>query len=111
MKGSDDNFGRGYAGRTFIAADRPDQEPQIVDALLATNRDKAHQVVGSVSSILDAVPPDQAKKIAVLEKIRKLLDSPDLAALAAKQRAELEALKPPAALHEITFDQLPASIT
>src|SRR3569623_810038 len=110
MKVSDDNFGRGYAGRTFIAADRPDQVPQIVDALLATNRDKAHQVVGSVSSILDAVPPDQAKKIAVLEKIRKLLDSPDLDALDATQRAELEELKPPADLHEITFDQLPASI-
>ena len=110
MKVSDDNFGRGYAGRTFIAADRPDQVPQIVDALLATNRDKAHQVVGSVSSILDAVPPDQAKKIAVLEKIRKLLDSPDLDALDDKQRAELEELKPPADLHEITFDQLPASI-
>ncbi|HEY6037617.1 MAG TPA: MMPL family transporter, partial [Kofleriaceae bacterium] len=110
MKVSDDNFGRGYAGRTFIAADRPDQVPQIVDALLATNGDKAHQVVGSVSSILDAVPPDQAKKIAVLGKIREMLDSPDLDALDDKQRAELEELKPPADLHEITFDQLPASI-
>ncbi|MEO6773261.1 MAG: MMPL family transporter [Kofleriaceae bacterium] len=110
MKISDDNFGRGFAGRTFIAADRPDQVPQIVDALLATNHDKAHQVVGSVSSILDAVPPHQAEKLAVLAQIRTLLDSPDLDALDDKQRAELEELKPPADLRAITFDQLPPSI-
>jgi hypothetical protein len=110
MKVSDDNFGRGYAGRTFIAADRPDQVPQIVDALLATNHDKAHQVIGSVSSILDAVPADQDKKLAVLAQIRTMLDSPDLDALDDKQRAELEELKPPAGLVPITFDQLPPSI-
>jgi predicted RND superfamily exporter protein len=110
MKISDDNFGRGYAGRTFIAADRPDQVPQIVEALRATNKDKAHQVIGSVSSILDAVPPDQDKKLAVLAQIRTLLDSPDLDALDDKQRAELEELKPPPDLRAITFDQLPPSI-
>jgi len=105
MKVSDDNFGRGYAGRTFIAADRPDQVPQIRDALLAT-----HNVIGSVESILDAVPPDQDKKIAVLSQIREMLDSPDLDALDDKQRAELDELKPPANLAPITFEQLPPSI-
>jgi predicted RND superfamily exporter protein len=110
MKTSDDNFGRGYAGRTFIAADRASQVPQIVAALLATNKDKDHLVVGSVTSILDAVPADQDKKLAVLAQIRTLLDSPDLDALDDKQRAELEELKPPADLKPITFDQLPPSI-
>src|SRR5262249_5194088 len=40
MKVSDDNFGRGYAGRTFIAADRAEQVPQIIAALRAIDAGK-----------------------------------------------------------------------
>jgi uncharacterized membrane protein YdfJ with MMPL/SSD domain len=112
MKVSDDNFGRGYAGRTFIAADRPDQVPMIVDTLLARDAAKPpkERTIGSVSSILDAVPPDQDKKLVVLAEIRNLLDGDALDALDDKQRAELEELRPPADLQPITFGLLPPSI-
>ena len=112
MKVSDDNFGRGYAGRTFIAADRPDQVPMIVDTLLARDaaRKPKERTIGSVESILDAVPPDQDKKLAVLADIRKLLDGDALDALDDKQREELEELRPPADLQPITFGLLPPSI-
>src|SRR5690606_11248394 len=33
MRVSDANFGRGHSGRTYIAADRPDQVPKIIEAL------------------------------------------------------------------------------
>ncbi|MFT3697466.1 MAG: MMPL family transporter [Kofleriaceae bacterium] len=111
MQVSDDNFGRGYAGRTFIAADRKEQVPMIVDTIMANEAKNTKQhVVGSVSSILDAVPRDQDKKLAVLAEIRGMLDDDALDALDDKQRAELEELRPPADLKEITFDQLPAAI-
>ena len=76
MKVSDDNFGRGYAGRTFIAADRPEQVPQIVAALRARDAGKppSQQVIGSISSILDAIPPDQEAKLELLGEIRTMLD-------------------------------------
>ena len=58
MQVSDDNFGRGYSGRTFIAADRPDQVPQIVAALRARDVGVPPdlQTIGAISSILDVVP-------------------------------------------------------
>ena len=112
MKVSDNNFGRGYAGRTFIAADRPEQVPMIVEAFRKRDASKpaAQQTIGSVESILDAVPPDQDKKLAVLAEIRAMLDDDALDALDDKQRKELLELEPPADLKKITIDQLPPSI-
>ena len=112
MKVSDDTFGRGFAGRTFVAADRPEQVPMIVDTLIARDKAKpaAERTIGSVSSILDAVPLDQDKKIEVLAEIRKLLDGDALDALDDKQRAELLELRPPDDLKPITNAMLPPAI-
>src|SRR6185503_851701 len=76
MHTSDQNFGRGYSGRTFIAADRPDQVPMIIDALHAIDGDKPERArtIGTVESILTFVPPDQDKRVAVLDEIRTLID-------------------------------------
>ncbi len=112
MQLSDDTFGRGYAGNTFIAADRADQVPQIVAALKARDDGKppALQTIGSVRSILDAVPPQQREKLAVLAEIRTLLDDDALAALDDKERNELAELRPPAQLQAITPEMLPPSL-
>src|SRR5690606_35841522 len=40
MKVSDENFGRGHSGRTYIAADRPEQVPMIIEALHEIDRGK-----------------------------------------------------------------------
>ncbi|HEY3807630.1 MAG TPA: MMPL family transporter [Kofleriaceae bacterium] len=111
MKVSDDNFGRGYAGRTFIAADRPEQVPQIVAALRARDAGKppSQQVIGSISSILDAIPPDQEAKLELLGEIRTMIDH-NADALADTDRAELANLRPPDYLRAITRDSLPKEI-
>jgi hypothetical protein len=111
MKISDDNFGRGHAGRTVIAADRLDQVPQIVDALRAVDRDKPadEHTIGVIASILDVVPPDQDQRLALLASIRALLDEPALAQLDDHERAELADLRPPDDLRAITIASLPAS--
>jgi predicted RND superfamily exporter protein len=111
MQLSDDTFGRGYAGRTIIAADRIDEVPEIVDALRAIDRDKPPQLqtIGPIQSILDIVPPDQDRRLALLGQIRMLLDDPALAALDDHERADLSDMRPPDDLQPLTIDSLPAS--
>jgi len=112
MSVSDRTFGRGYSGRTYIAADRLDQVPLIVKALRARDADvpPEHQTVGSVASILDAVPEDQPKKLAILAHIRALLDDEALDALSEQERAELAELRPPDDLGMITARNLPGLV-
>jgi hypothetical protein len=87
---SDRTFGRGYSGRRYIAADRPDQVPLIVGALRAHDAGipARHQTFGSVTSILDVVPADQPKKLAVLADLRRMLDDDALAALGQRSRRD-----------------------
>ena len=112
MQVSDQNFGRGYSGRTYIAADRPEQVPLIVAALRAhdANTPPERQTIGSIASIADAVPDHQPEKLAVLAKIRELLNDDALAALSDSERAELTELRPPADLTAITPQNLPPEI-
>ncbi|MEJ7603439.1 MAG: MMPL family transporter, partial [Kofleriaceae bacterium] len=109
---SDENFGRGISGRTYIAADRLDQVPRIVEALKQhdVKLPKDRQTFGSVSSMLDAIPDDQPKKLEVLGEIRGLLDDDALAALDDKERAEILALRPPDGLAAIAPQDLPPGI-
>jgi hypothetical protein len=112
MSQSDRTFGRGYSGRTYIAADRLDQIPLIVNALRAHDAAAPpdRQTVGSITSILDFVPDDQTRKLAVLSRIRELLDDEALAALTDSERAELAELRPPDELGVITAQSLPSII-
>jgi hypothetical protein len=109
---SDRTFGRGFSGRTYIAADRLDQIPLIVAALRAhdAGRPPERRAFGSVSSVLDAIPDHQGEKLAVLARIRRLVDDPALAALEDRERAELAELRPPDALDPVTPDNLPAVV-
>lgn len=106
---SDRSFGRGYSGRTYIAADRLDQIPLIVRALHARDAKVApeRQTIGSVTSILDFVPEDQPQKLAILARLRELLDDDALEALSDSERAELAELAPPDDLGMITAESLP----
>ncbi|MBS1120747.1 MAG: exporters of the superfamily [Deltaproteobacteria bacterium] len=109
---SDHHFGRGYSGRTYIAADRIEQVPLIVTALHQHDASlrPEDQTFGSVSSVLDVVPEHQREKLAVLSQIRDILDDDALAALDDKERAELLELRPPNGLAVITNDSLPSMI-
>jgi hypothetical protein len=109
MKISDQHFGRGFDGRTYIAADRLDQVPLIAQALLDADaaRPAPLRTIGSVHSIEDVIPPAQDQKLVVLAEIRTLLDDDALAALDADERRELRELRPPDDLRAITLAELP----
>ena len=110
MKYVNDTFGRGLAGMsrsTYIAVDELAQVPAVVAALQdAHARDP---VVGAVQSITDAVPTDQAAKLAVLDKIRIQLDEA-LDDLPERDRAELAKLRPADDLRAFTARDLPAEL-
>jgi hypothetical protein len=112
MARSDAAFGRGYSGRTYIAADRKDQVPKIIAALEHYDRGKRpdQRTFGAIHSILDVVPQHQKAKLKVLAQIRALLDDPVLDTLDDKDRKSLLALRPPDDLRAIAPKDLPASV-
>jgi len=118
MSVSDRNFGRGYAGRTFIAADRLEQVPLIVEALrrVDTGKTEETRTIGSIESIAELrgvslMPEAQAARIAVLAAIRSLIDvALDDAADKGLDPKELAELRPPDELAPITVDKLPPGI-
>jgi predicted RND superfamily exporter protein len=109
MQISDRNFGRGFAGRTYIAADRLEQVPLIAQAIRDADaaRPERLRTIGSVHSLQDVIPPGQDGKLAVLAEIRTLLDDDALTALDPNEQAELRELRPPDDLRAITPADLP----
>jgi predicted RND superfamily exporter protein len=109
MDVSDQNFGRGYSGRTVIAADTPKQVPLIIDALHALDKGKPElqQTIGSIESIEMFVPRDQTERLGVLADIRQQLDDPALDNLDDKDRKELLELRPPDDLEAVTAQDMP----
>ena len=110
MQYVNDTFGRGLAGMarsTYIAVDDRAQVPAVVAALEAAHaRDP---LVGTVQSIGDAVPLDQAQKLELLAKIRGELDDA-LDDLPDHDRAELAKLRPADDLHAFTAADLPGEL-
>ena len=103
MQLSDKRFGRGISGRTFIAADRLDQVPLILEALAKI------PAIGAVDSLPAYVPADQDKRLAVLNEIRSLLDQA-LDDLDDEAKQELAELRPPDDLKTFSVTDLPASL-
>ena len=100
---SDKTFGRGFAGRTYIAADRTDQVPKIITAL------EKLPTIGSMEWLQKYVPDDQAEKLAVLGELRSLVDKA-LEKLDDDEAKELVELRPPDDLRPFTAADLPASL-
>ncbi|NVB78023.1 MAG: MMPL family transporter [Kofleriaceae bacterium] len=111
MAVSDKNFGRGISGRTFIAADRLDQVPMIVEALHTIDKGKPakEQTIGLVDALPVYVPADQDKRLAILAEIRALIDQA-IDDLPDEDRAEIADLRPPDDLRTYTTNDLPASM-
>jgi predicted RND superfamily exporter protein len=103
MAVSDRAIGRGIAGRTVLAADRPDQVGSIVERL---QRPELRAVVGSVLSIQSFVPPHQSEKRALLGEIREMIDDAD-EELSADDRAQF---RPPDAIAALEVRDLPPSL-
>ncbi len=124
MKTSDLAFGRGYSGRTFVAADDLADVPKIVNALRTIDRGKPEpgRTIGDIQSILDVIPharrvagstalvQDEPKKFQVIAEIRKLLADKALEALDDDQQKALAELRPPAVTNPISSGDLPDSV-
>jgi predicted RND superfamily exporter protein len=109
MKVADREFGRGLWTRTYVLVDDARQAPDVVAALAASRETPDGKAsLGAPLSIIDIVPPDQPKKLAVLAEIRHLLDDPGLEQLDEAERAELRTLRPPDSLAPVTERDLPA---
>jgi predicted RND superfamily exporter protein len=107
---ADETFGRGLAGlagQTYVAVDRAEQVPAVVDQLRTIG--KHDTIVGQVGSVLDIIPQDQAAKLALLAEIRAQIDEV-APMLDDEQRRELLALRPPDSLTAITAADLPAPL-
>ncbi|CAN5379172.1 MMPL family transporter [soil metagenome] len=106
MKYVNETFGRGLAGMSrssYIAVDDLAQVPAVIAALGdAHARDP---IVGAVQSIDDAVPPDQAAKLAVLARLRAELDE-----AAGDLPDDLAKLRPADDLHAFTATDLPREL-
>lgn len=111
MRRSDEAFGRGLAGiagQTYVAVDDPAEVPGVVGAL--EQAAAKHPIVGPVTSILDALPPDQRAKLALAAELRTLIDLVLGEAgndLPADLRAQLAAFRPRDELRELTAADLP----
>jgi hypothetical protein len=106
-------FGHGVVGRTYLAVDRPAEVAELVAAIRhqQAHTPEGRATIGRVQSILEAVPPDQDARLAVLAELRRLLDDPALDALDEPERGELRALRPPDDLRAVTTADLPAELT
>ncbi len=115
MKVSNKTFGAGISGQTYIAADRLDQVPEIVQALrdVDAKAPPTDHTIGVVHSILELVPDptEQAQKLAILSEIRTMLDDPALAGLEPDEKQRLDDLRPPDGLTAITIDSLPKEVS
>ena len=106
-------FGRGVGGKTYVAADRQDQIAGIVTALRTIDADlpAADRRIGGVTSILDVLPPDQPERLRLLAELRAILDGEVLRNVGPDEGAELYELRPPDHLRALTLADLPPSIT
>jgi predicted RND superfamily exporter protein len=108
---SDRNFGRGISGRTYIAAERLDQVPLIVEALqtIDVNKPVEQKTIGVIDALPSYVPNDQTERMALLAEIRDMIDEA-ADELEPEDRAELLELRPPDELKPFTVDDLPPTL-
>jgi len=107
----DSLFGR-WPSPTIVLADSKEQTESIRAAIRKQDQATGDiKVIGEIVTVYDLLPgtPDvQARKLALLDKIRKLVHDPVLEVLTADERKQIDALDPPARLHALTPDELPA---
>lgn len=122
----DKAFGHGLASGFAIAVDRPEDAAPVLALLHAhaqpdtgepprpASADSVPSREGPlfrrISTIRDALPDKQGPKLAVLAELRKLTDRHTLDALSAKERADVERLRPPADLRPLTVNDIPEQL-
>jgi predicted RND superfamily exporter protein len=104
----DQAFGRGIAGGFVFAVDRREDARALV-AKLRPLSEGPGAVLARVSSLDDLVPPDQDEKLALLARIRTLIDR-NADKMSPKDRADALRLRPPEGLGPLTDADVPADL-
>jgi hypothetical protein len=103
-------FGR-WPSPTIILADSRAESESIRQAIRKQDQATGDKpVIGSIVTVYDLLPgtPEvQARKLAMLAKIHKLVHDPALDVLTADERKKIDDLDPPARLHVLTPEELP----
>ena len=104
-------FGR-WPSPTIVLADSQAETESIRRALRKQDRATGDKhVIGDIVTVYDLLPGTpavQARKLALLDKIRKLAHDPALDVLTADERKQIDALDPPTRLHVLPPEELPA---
>ena len=111
----DEGFGRQLVGGFMIGTGSVAEARAVAGALRARAEDQPGVPRGAalfrkVGALDDFVPADQPDKLAVLARIRKLCDDDAVAALDAKDQAEIRRLRPPDELRPFTAADVPAPL-
>jgi len=107
------NLMTGQAYQLVIAVERREDVAPLVARLRADQerRPLEKRWIQDVRSMEDLLPPQQVAKLAVLAEIRALLDDPKLTAtLSAKDKADLDRLRPPDGLAAIGDPDAPKDL-
>jgi predicted RND superfamily exporter protein len=103
-------FGR-WPQPYIVLADRPEDVPAIKAAILKQDEDApGPPVIGRVVTMYDVLPgwpAEQARKLALIAQIRKLVDDPALEAASDEDRKQIKSIDPPRDLHELSIVDLP----
>ena len=104
-------FGR-WPSPTIVLADSRAETESIRRAIRKQDRATGDKrVIGQIVTVYDLLPgtPEvQARKLALLANIRKLVHDPALDVLTADERKQIDAVDPPTRLHVLAPEELPA---
>jgi uncharacterized protein len=104
-------FGR-WPSPTIVLADSWQETESIRKTIYKQDKATGEKpVIGQIVTVFDILPgtpEEQARKLELLTKIRKLVHDPALEVLTADERKQIDALDPPERLHVLTPEELPA---
>ena len=110
----DDAFGRGISGGFVVALDRRQDVPAVAKQLRELAGSPAPgqpsgPLLARISTLDDVLPTEQARRLALLDEIRRLIDR-NADKMSPASAAEARRLRPPDGLHTLRDEDVPAAL-
>jgi len=108
----DKAFGNGIEGGFVIGVDEQREASIVADRLRSVDDGKPERqhLFSRISTLDDALPKDQLKKLPVLAQIRELLDTGFVRHMSEEDQVKLKKLRPPDDLRPLTYLDIPAPL-
>jgi predicted RND superfamily exporter protein len=108
----DKAFGNGIEGGFVIGVKDPRETKVVADKLRGVDEGKPERqhLFSRISTLDDALPKDQEKKLQVLAQIRELADTGFVRHMSPEDQAKLKKLRPPDDLRPLTYADIPAPL-